>query len=511
MELPRAFGILLHPTSLPGPWVCGVLGQEALLFLDWLSEAGAAFWQVLPLGPTGFGDSPYQSFSAFAGNPYLIDPEDLIRRGWLPPEGPPGLPRGRVDYGFLYRWKWDLLRRAFRGFQEHADPEEKRAFARFCEEEKGWLWDYARFMALKDRFGGRPWNEWPRELRLRDPRALAPLRDDPDVLFHAWTQWVFLRQWGEVLEYAHRRGIRVIGDIPIFVAYDSADVWAHPELFELDEEGRPTVVAGVPPDYFSPTGQRWGNPLYRWPAHEAEGFRWWIARVRQVLRLCDLLRIDHFRGFAAYWEIPAEEPTAVRGRWVPAPGEKLFQRMRAELGDLPILAEDLGVITPDVEELRDKFGFPGMRVLQFAFDGTPDNPHLPENFPEHGRVVVYTGTHDNDTALGWYRTASVEVRARVRDYLGKHGIPLPAEEGVPWALIELAFRSRARLAVVPMQDVLGLGSEARMNYPSRAEGNWVWRLSEEGLAPALAQRLRTLAQRTSRILRDFDHVASKAP
>lgn len=276
------------------------------------------------------------------------------------------------------------------------------------------------------------------------------------------------------------------------------------------KKGGPRWWPGCP-GLLQPHGPALGQPLYRWPAHEAEGFRWWIARVRQALRLCDLLRIDHFRGFAAYWEIPAEEPTAVRGRWVPAPGEKLFQRMRAELGDLPILAEDLGVITPDVEELRDKFGFPGMRVLQFAFDGTPDNPHLPENFPEHGRVVVYTGTHDNDTALGWYRTASVEVRARVRDYLGKHGIPLPAEEGVPWALIELAFRSRARLAVVPMQDVLGLGSEARMNYPSRAEGNWVWRLSEEGLAPALAQRLRTLAQRTSRIPRDFDHVASKAP
>lgn len=505
MELPRSFGILLHPTSFPGPWACGVLGEEAKKVLQWLCECGAAFWQILPLGPTGFGDSPYQSFSAFAGNPYLIDPEDLMRRGWLPKEPPPSISQDRVDYGFLYRWKWDLLRRAFRGFHEHGDSQEKREFQRFWEEERAWLRDYALFMALKDRFGGRPWNEWPREFRRRE--ALAGLEDDENVLFHAWTQWVFFQEWQELRNYAHRLGLGIIGDIPIFVAYDSADVWAHPELFELDEEGRPTVVAGVPPDYFSPTGQRWGNPLYRWPAHEAEGFRWWIARVRQALRLCDLLRIDHFRGFAAYWEIPAEEPTAVRGRWVPAPGEKLFTQMRRELGELPILAEDLGVITPDVEELRDKFGFPGMRVLQFAFDGKPDNPHLPENFPAHGNVVVYTGTHDNDTALGWFRTAEEPVRKRVREYLELHGIAARKEEEIPWALITVALRSRAKLAVIPMQDVLGLGSEARMNYPSRAEGNWRWRLSGPHLPPTLAHNLFHLAQETHRTTRMFGNVA----
>lgn len=498
MELPRSFGILLHPTSLPGPWVCGVLGEEARAFLDWLSQAGARFWQILPLGPTGFGDSPYQSFSAFAGNPYLIDPVELLNRGWLAAEEPPNLPQERVDYGFLYRWKWDLLRRAFQGFLGRADPSEKRAFLRFREAEHPWLWDYARFMALKDRFGGRPWNEWPREFRLRQSKALATLEEDEKVLFHAWTQWVFFRQWQELRNYAHARGIKIIGDIPIFVAYDSADVWAHPELFELDEEGRPTVVAGVPPDYFSPTGQRWGNPLYRWPAHESEGFRWWIARVRQALRLCDLLRIDHFRGFAAYWEIPAEEPTAVRGRWVPAPGEKLFRQMLAELGELPILAEDLGVITPDVEALRDKFGFPGMRVLQFAFDGKPDNPHLPENFPAHGRVVVYTGTHDNDTARGWFRTLGEEEKGRVLSYLAKAGIRVASEAEIPWALISLAFLSRANLAVIPMPDILGLGSEARMNYPSRPEGNWTWRLKEKPDL-AIAEGLLQLAQENKRI------------
>jgi len=497
MELPRAFGVLLHPTSLPGPWVCGVLGKDAENFLNWLSKAGARFWQVLPLGPTGFGDSPYQSFSAFAGNPYLIDPEDLFKREWIAEEKPPFVPSGRVDYGLLYRWKWDFLRRAFLGFLEKADPTEHREFQDFLEKESFWLLDYARFMALKDRFGGRPWNEWPREFRLRAPEAL-PSWEAPEVRFHAWTQWVFFRQWQEIRNYARARGIQIIGDIPIFVAYDSADVWARPELFELDEEGRPTVVAGVPPDYFSPTGQRWGNPLYRWPAHEAEDFRWWIARVRQALRLCDLLRIDHFRGFAAYWEIPAEEPTAVRGRWVPAPGEKLFARMGEALGSLPILAEDLGVITPDVEELRDKFGFPGMRVLQFAFDGKPDNPHLPENFPPHGRVVVYPGTHDNDTALGWYRSLGKEEKSRVLAYLAGKGIRVADEREIPWALMALAFSSRAELAVIPMPDILGLGSEARMNYPSRPEGNWTWRLTTEP-HPPLAKRLFALAQEMNRI------------
>jgi 4-alpha-glucanotransferase len=474
------------------------LGKDAKKFLDWLSAAGARFWQVLPLGPTGFGDSPYQSFSAFAGNPYLIDPEDLFQRGWIAEEKPPFVPPGRVDYGLLYRWKWDFLRRAFLGFLEKADPTEHREFQDFLEKESFWLLDYARFMALKDRFGGRPWNEWPREFRLRAPEAL-PSWEAPEVRFHAWTQWVFFRQWQEIRNYARARGIQIIGDIPIFVAYDSADVWARRELFELDEEGRPTVVAGVPPDYFSPTGQRWGNPLYRWPAHEAEDFRWWIARVRQALRLCDLLRIDHFRGFAAYWEIPAEEPTAVRGRWVPAPGEKLFARMGEALGSLPILAEDLGVITPDVEELRDKFGFPGMRVLQFAFDGKPDNPHLPENFPPHGRVVVYPGTHDNDTALGWYRTAPKEVRENLHVYLARHGINVQGEEDIPWALIRVAFLSRAKLAVVAMPDVLGLGSEARFNFPSRPYGNWTWRLKEEQLSPEKAERLFWLGRESSRV------------
>lgn len=508
MELPRAFGILLHPTSLPGPWVCGVLGKEAKSFLDWLSEARARFWQVLPLGPTGFGDSPYQSFSAFAGNPYLIDPEDLMRRGWLPKEEPPNVPKDRVDYGLLYHWKWELLRRAFRGFLEKADPAEHREFQDFLEKESFWLLDYARFMALKDRFGGRPWNEWPREFRLRASEAL-PSWEEPDVRFHAWTQWVFFRQWQEIRDYAHARGIQIIGDIPIFVAYDSADVWARRELFELDAEGRPTVVAGVPPDYFSATGQRWGNPLYRWSAHEDEDFRWWIARVRQTLRFCDLLRIDHFRGFAAYWEIPAEEPTAVRGRWVPAPGEKLFRRMLATLGMLPILAEDLGVITPDVEELRDKFGFPGMRVLQFAFDGKPDNPHLPENFPEHGRVVVYPGTHDNDTALGWYRTAPKDVRENLHAYLAKHGINVQGEEDIPWALIRVAFLSRAKLAVVAMPDVLGLGSEARFNFPSRPHGNWAWRLKEGQLSPDKARQLFVLALESARVPEECSLVVLK--
>lgn len=498
MKLERSWGILLHPTSLPGPWAVGVLGPAALGFLDWLAQAGGGFWQVLPLGPTGFGDSPYQVFSAFAGNPYLIDPEGLIARGWLPKMEPPAVPQDFVDYGFLYRWKWDLLWQAYRGFRREADPQERRDLREFWEKERFWLEDYALFMTLKARFGGRSWAEWPKAARHRSPKVLEKAGNDPAFGFHGWTQWVFFHQWSEVMSQAHARGIRVIGDIPIFVAYDSTDVWARPELFQLDGEGRPTVVAGVPPDYFSATGQRWGNPLYRWEAHEGEDFAWWRARIRQALRLCDLLRIDHFRGFTAHWEIPAEEPTAVRGRWVPTPGARLFERVREDLGGLPILAEDLGVITPDVEELRDRFGLPGMRVLQFAFDGAEDNPHLPRNFPAHGRVVVYTGTHDNDTAWGWYRSAPDSVRARFHALLAQEGIAVGGEEGVPWAMIELAFRSRAVLAMVPIPDVLGLGSEARLNYPSKAEGNWRWRLKAGQLQSELAQRLRRLAAATAR-------------
>ncbi len=503
MDLERSFGILLHPTSLPGPWGIGTLGDEARLFLDWISASGARWWQVLPLGPTGYGDSPYQSFSAFAGNPYLLDPEVFLARGWLSGGAPGAFPEDRVDYGLLYATRWPLLRRAYAGFLGRATRREKRKLAWFAQAEGEWLSDYALFMALKNEHGGAPWTAWPRELRAREPEALRAARGTlrEEVGFHAWTQWAFARQWGGLRAYAAERGIGILGDMPIFVSHDSADVWAHPELFHLDPEGNPAVVAGVPPDYFSATGQRWGNPLYRWEVHERDGFSWWLARVRHALQLFDLVRLDHFRGLQAYWEIPAEEPTAVRGRWVEAPGRALLQRIREELGDVPIVAEDLGVITPEVEALRDGFGLPGMRVLQFAFAGGDDNPHLPRNFPDHGRVLVYTGTHDNDTALGWYRSTPPEERERLASCLAQEGIPLRREGDVPWALIELAFRSRARLAVIPLQDVLGLGPETRMNRPAQPSGNWAWRYRTSDLTEEIAHQLRALAERTGRLAR----------
>jgi len=501
MELPRSFGIVLHPTSLPGRWGIGTLGAEARSFLDLLAAAGARWWQVLPLGPTGYGDSPYQSFSAFAGNPYLIDPEDLLAQDWLRPEVFPPYPVDRVDFGRIYESRWPLLRRAHAGFLAHGSRQHKRELKRFARVERAWLPNYALFMALKVHFGGSAWSKWPPEMRLRDQRALTAARRalSDEVGFHCWTQWCFYSAWEKLCAYARDRGISIIGDMPIFVAYDSADVWVHPEYFHLDDNGNPTVVAGVPPDYFSATGQRWGNPLYRWNVLEDDGFAWWIARVRQALRTCDLVRIDHFRGFEAYWEIPAPEPTAVRGRWVKAPGERLLEALRVELGQVPILAEDLGVITPEVESLRDRFGFPGMRVLQFAFGSGEANPHLPHNYPQHGRVLVYTGTHDNDTTLGWYQSALPAEREHARAYLAQNEIPLDRDEDAPGALIRLAFGSRAALAMVPLQDVLGRDGRARLNHPGRPGGNWAWRYRETELTETLAARLRAFAVEAGRV------------
>ncbi|WP_243029341.1 4-alpha-glucanotransferase [Thermus altitudinis] len=500
MELPRAYGLLLHPTSLPGPYGIGVLGEEARGFLRFLQDFGGRYWQVLPLGPTGYGDSPYQAFSAFAGNPYLIDLRPLAEAGYMALKDP-GFPQGRVDYGGLYAWKWPVLRAAFQGFQERAPQGEREAFQEFWEKEAFWLRDYALFMALKEAHGGLPWNRWPMPLRLREDKALKEAEGQLSqaVAFHAWTQWLFFQQWGALREEAEALGLAFIGDMPIFVAEDSAEVWAHPEWFHLDEEGRPTVVAGVPPDYFSETGQRWGNPLYRWEVLEKEGFSFWMARLRKALELFHLVRIDHFRGFEAYWEIPASCPTAVEGRWVKAPGEKLFQKIQETFGQVPILAEDLGVITEEVVALRERFGLPGMKVLQFAFDGGRENPFLPHNYPPHGRVVVYTGTHDNDTTLGWYRTATPHEKAFLERYLAEWGIGFHGEEEVPWALMHLGMKSVAQLAVYPVQDVLALGSEARMNYPGRPFGNWAWRLRPGELRPEHGERLLWMAKATDRV------------
>ncbi len=499
MKIEPSYGVLLHPTSFPGRWGIGALGREAERFLDWLAEAGAGWWQVLPLGPTSYGDSPYQSFSAFAGNPYLIDPERLIERGWLEGETPPNYP-SQVDYGWLYQTRWPLLRRAFAGFETQASRQERADLEAFVQAERTWLEDYALFMALKARFGGKPWNEWSPELRDRKPAALAKAREELayEVAFHEWIQWQFYAEWARTKAYAEARGIRIIGDMPIFVAFDSSDVWANPQYFYLDASGQPTVVAGVPPDYFSETGQLWGNPLYRWEVMEAERFAWWVARIRQALKQCHLVRIDHFRGFEAYWEVPFGRPDAVRGRWVKAPGQQLFEAVRAALGEAPIVAEDLGVITPEVEALRDGFGFPGMKILQFAFSDET-NPFLPHNYPKHGNVIVYSGTHDNDTSLGWFRTAPQAERDFMRGYLAQQGIRCLSEYEVAGALIELAFRSGARLAIVPLQDILGLGPEARMNYPGRLGGNWAWRYQEGDLEAGLAQSLRALAKACRRL------------
>ncbi len=488
MKFNRASGVLLHPTSLPGPYGIGDLGPAALAFVDFLADSGCSLWQVLPLGPTGYGDSPYQCFSAFAGNPYLISPEGLLAEGLLHGadlQPLPPFPLERVDYGAVIPWKLALLERAWERFSAQEAHPLRADFAAFCQAQAVWLDDFALFMALKEAHGGAPWTDWPADLRQREPAALAEARSTlaEQVERQRFFQFLFFRQWGALRAHARGRGVQIIGDIPIFVAHDSADVWARPDLFYLDEAGRPTVVAGVPPDYFSPTGQLWGNPLYRWERHKKDGYAWWIARFRALLELVDIVRLDHFRGFAAYWEVPGDAPTAEHGRWTPGPGADFFAALREALGDLPIIAEDLGEITPDVIALRDQFGLPGMKILQFAFSG-PDNPFLPHNFTPN--CVAYTGTHDNDTALGWYWSAPEQEKDYARRYLSVSG------QDFAWDLIRMAWRSVAVFALAPMQDLLSLGSEARMNFPGRAAGNWAWRMPPDALRPELRDRLREL-------------------
>jgi 4-alpha-glucanotransferase len=482
----RVSGILLHPTSLPGPGGIGDLGDAAFRFVDWLADAKQRRWQVMPLGPTGYGDSPYAGLSALAGNPLLISPERLVRDGLLSRADLPADDRqaSHVDFGAVSVAKRELLHRAYATFGARASAAQLEAFAAFSAEHASWLDTWALFAALKEAHGGIAWIDWEPAVAQRQPAALAEwgTRLADQVRFQRFLQWLFFRQWRDVKDYANGRDIRVIGDIPIFVAYDSADVWAEPELFSLDATGRPTAVAGVPPDYFSPTGQRWGNPLYRWDVMARRGYDWWIERFRRTLDLVDIVRIDHFRGFAGYWEVPASEETAVNGRWVPGPGEALFDAVRAALGDCPIIAEDLGLITEDVEALRIGQGFPGMSVLQFAWGGDAANLYLPHN--QTRDLVLYTGTHDNDTTMGWWDSLDEHTRAHVRAYLD-----IEVEGGVAWAFIRSVLQSVAETAIVPMQDVLGLGTSARMNLPGRAMGNWGWRLTERQLEPALAQRL----------------------
>jgi len=489
MQLSRASGILLHPTSLPGPFGIGTLGREAVEFLDFLAAAEQSVWQLLPLGPTGYGDSPYSAYSAFAGNPLLICPRQLVEAGDLEREDLEGLgdDGAAVDFARVHRQSQTLLAKAARRFFAGDGTQRHHAFAGFCAEQAYWLNDYAIFQALRQHFGGRPWYRWELSLRQRQEAALHQWgeRLAAEIDCEKYAQFVFFEQWFALRDQAARRGIRILGDMPIFVALDSADVWANSGEFQLDADLQPTVVAGVPPDYFSATGQRWGNPLYRWERMAENGFSWWLARLRWALAQTDLVRIDHFRGFVACWEIPAAEPTAVHGRWQPVPGEALFRRIAEDFGEVPVVAEDLGVITPEVEALRDAFGLPGMKVLQFAFGSGPDNPYLPHNLPRHS--VAYTGTHDNDTTLGWWQELSAREREAVREYLGHEA------RQMPWDLIRVVLASVAELAIVPLQDLLGLGSAARMNRPGQPTGNWTWRCPAGAMTPALAERLARLS------------------
>jgi len=484
----RTAGILCHVTSLPGRFGIGDLGQSAYQFADWLAEARQGLWQVLPLGPPGFGESPYQTFSAFAGNPLLVGLDRLAEEGWLSPDELDNAPTFRaqeVDFEQVTPFREQQLSQAFDTFCQTASRAQTAEFESFRQEQSHWLNDYAYFAALKKAHAGEAWTQWSPAFVTRT----SPVLKNPHTAlaraidFEAFVQFQFHRQWRDLKAYCNSRGIRLMGDVPIFVAHDSADVWAHQELFLLEEGGHPTVVAGVPPDYFSATGQLWGNPLYRWDVMRQDGFAWWLSRIRFALEQFDLIRLDHFRGFEAYWEVPAGAPTAAGGRWVKGPGQSLFQTIQATLGDVPLVAEDLGVITPAVEALRDEFGFPGMRILQFAFGDDPQAPTFqPHNFPRN--CVVYTGTHDNDTTAGWFRSQAGEGSTRTAKqvererntalrYLGTDG------REIQWDMIRLALASVADTAIVPLQDVLGLGNEARMNLPGTASGNWRWRCAAE--------------------------------
>ncbi|MCW5664236.1 MAG: 4-alpha-glucanotransferase [Piscinibacter sp.] len=498
MRFPRSSGILLHPTSLPGPHGSGDFGPGAYHFVDWLVAAGQRLWQILPLAPLGPGNSPYMSSSAFAGNVLLIDLAELQQRGWLEPadlEPVAGLDDQAVNWAAVYPFRMERLARAAQRFATAANDADRAELAAFCAAHASWLPDYALFMALAEHHDWRDWCDWPDGLAGRQSAALAQARERhaPRIAFWTFCQWSFFRQWARLRAYANERGVKVVGDAPIFIAHQSAEVWVRPELFELDAHGRPTVVAGVPPDLFSATGQRWGNPLYRWAAHAQEGYAWWIERVRRTLELVDIVRIDHFRGFAGYWEIPASEPTAMHGRWVEGPGQALFDALAAALGPVPVIAEDLGVITPEVDALRKGAGLPGMRILQFAWgegEGA-ERRFLPHNHEPDS--VVYTGSHDNDTTVGWWATAGEGARHHLREYLASDG------RAVHWDLIRAACASVADSAVYPMQDVLGLDGRHRMNFPGKGEGNWAWRFAWEQVPGDTAQRLRRMAQLYERL------------
>jgi 4-alpha-glucanotransferase len=482
----RVSGVLAHPTSFPGPHGIGDLGDAAYRFVDWLTIAGQRLWQLMPLGPTGYGDSPYAAFSAFAGNPLLISLDRLVGEGLQEAGDLAGLPelhQWEVEYGPVIYAKFPLLQRAFDRYRAGAASGQRPAFEAFCEQHADWLNDYALFMALKNEHGGQPWTTWEKGIRLREPAAVGAARQRlaAEIRYQQFVQFQFYRQWGELRRYANAHDVRIVGDVPIFVAHDSADVWANRHLFKLNPDGTPRVVAGVPPDYFSETGQLWGNPVYDWDVAAADGYAWWIARMRAVLTQVDVIRIDHFRGFAAAWAVPAGDETAAGGRWERGPGRAFFDALRAAIGDVPIIVEDLGLITQDVIDLRDSLGFPGMNVLQFAFGDDPDNDYLPHNHLRNS--VVYTATHDNQTTIGWFHGLSSADRQAVQRYIGKDA------SDITWDLIRLALGSVADTAILALQDVMRLGDEARMNTPGRPWGNWSWRYLPHQLHDGLAAGL----------------------
>jgi 4-alpha-glucanotransferase len=489
----RAAGVVLHPTSLPGPHGAGDLGPNAYYFIDWLHTAGQTLWQTLPLGPVGPGDSPYMGSSAFAGNPLLVAFEPLVQRGWLDAKRLQATwDDERIHYPTLITWRLQKLREAFAGFEQCATAHERTELAEWAQTQHRWLDDYTLFMALDQVHGPALWPEWPQGLARRDAAAMAEARERhaKEITFWRFVQWQFELQWQAIKTYAHGKGIRLVGDLPIFVAHHSADCWARPDLYDLNAAGHPVSVAGVPPDYFSDTGQRWGNPLYNWEAMARDGYRWWVARVQRQLHLADVIRIDHFRGFVDYWEIPAKEATAVNGRWLAGPGEALFTALADALGELPIIAEDLGIITHEVHVLRERTGFPGMRVLQFAFGGDAGNAFLPHNYEPN--TVVYTGTHDNDTVPGWWAGCNAHERAFASLYLDTDG------HDVHWAMVRAANFSVARLALCQFQDLLGLGSAHRMNTPGTM-GCWSWRFKWDWVVPEVAKQLANITAASGRV------------